>query len=101
MPCLGLGSDKQSLSRGYDVSRAVLITFVSESKSSMSLPYCLFHFGRPTNLRLAFDTAEKNGRFVRIQSQRGKESSSSTEKRDKGVFLFRRTVRVETGEKPS
>ena len=42
---------------------------------------------------MAFDAAEKNGRFGRIQCQRGKESSSRG-KRKRRVFLCRRTVRV-------
>ena len=42
--------------------------------------------------------AERNGRFGRIQSQRGKESSSRG-KRKRRVFLCGRTVRVEVGGK--
>ena len=42
---------------------------------------------------MAFDSAERNGIFGRIQCQRGKESSSR-EKRKRRVFLCRRTVRV-------
>ena len=47
---------------------------------------------------MAFDAAERNGRFGRIQCQRGKESSS----RGKGkrrVFLCRRTVGIKVGGK--
>ena len=40
---------------------------------------------------MAFDVAERNGRFGRIQSQRDKESSSRGKRR---VFLCRRTVKV-------
>ena len=47
---------------------------------------------------MAFDAAERNGRFGRIQCQRGKESSSRG-KRKTRVFLCRRTVRVNVGGK--
>ena len=47
---------------------------------------------------MAFDAAERNGRFGRIQCQRGKESSSSG-KRKKRVFLCRRTMGVKVGGK--
>ena len=40
---------------------------------------------------MAFDAAERNGRFGRIQCQKGKESSSRGNRR---VFLCRKTVRV-------
>ena len=42
---------------------------------------------------MAFDAAERNGRFGRIQCQRSKESSSRG-KRKRRVFLCRRTVKV-------
>ena len=42
---------------------------------------------------MAFDAAERNGRFGRIPWQRGKESSSRG-KRKRRVFLCRRTLRV-------
>ena len=44
---------------------------------------------------MAFDAAERNGKFNRIQCQRNKESSSSRGKRK--VFLCIRTVAVEVG----
>ena len=47
---------------------------------------------------MAFDAAERNGRFGRIQCQRGKESSSG-EKRKKRVSLCRRTMGVKVGGK--
>ena len=47
---------------------------------------------------MAFDAAEKNGRFGRIQCQKGKESSSRG-KRKRRVFLGRRTVGVKVGGK--
>ena len=47
---------------------------------------------------MAFDTAERNGRFGRIQCQRGKESSSRG-KRKRRVFLCRRAVRIKVGGK--
>ena len=47
---------------------------------------------------MAFDVAERNGRFGRIQCQRGKESSSRR-KRKRRVFLCRGTVRVNVGGK--
>ena len=42
---------------------------------------------------MGFDAAERNGRFDRMQCQRGKEGSSR-EKIKRQVFLCRRTVRV-------
>ena len=49
---------------------------------------------------MAFDAAERNGRFGRIQCQRDKESSSSTRgKRKRRVFLCRGTVGVNVGGK--
>ena len=47
---------------------------------------------------MAFDAAERNGRIGCIQCQRGKESSS-TGQRKRRVFLCKRTVRVKVGEK--
>ena len=47
---------------------------------------------------MAFDAAERNGRFGRIQRQRGKENSSRG-RRKRRVFLCRRTVRVNVGGK--
>ena len=47
---------------------------------------------------MAFDGAEKNGGFGRIQCQRGKESSSRG-KRKRRVFHCRKTVRVNVGGK--
>ena len=43
---------------------------------------------------MAFDAAERKGRFGRIQYHRSKESSSSGKKK-RGVLLGRRIVRVE------
>ena len=45
---------------------------------------------------MAFDAAERNGGFGRIQCQRGKESSSIGKRR---VFLCRGTVGVEVRNK--
>ena len=45
----------------------------------------------PPGFRRAFGAPEKNGRFIRIQCQKGKESSSIGKRR---VFLCRRTVGV-------
>ena len=48
---------------------------------------------------MAFDAAERNREFGRIQCHRSKESSSIS-KRKRRVFLCRRTVRVKVGGKP-
>ena len=45
---------------------------------------------------MAFDAAERNGKFGRIQCQRGKESSSRGKRR---VFLDRRTAKVKVRSK--
>ena len=42
---------------------------------------------------MAFDVAKRNGRFGRIQCQRGKKSGSRR-KRKRRIFLYKRTVRV-------
>ena len=47
---------------------------------------------------MAFDAAERNGRFGRIHCQRGKESSSRG-KRKRRVFLCRKKVGVKIGDK--
>ena len=47
---------------------------------------------------MAFDAAERNGRFGRIQCQRNKESSSRG-KRKRQVFICRRTMRVKLTDK--
>ena len=47
---------------------------------------------------MMFDAAERNRRFVRIQCQRGNESSSRR-KRKRRVFLCRSAVRVELRDK--
>ena len=69
------------------------------SESLASFTNRLFHLSRPPGFRRAFNAAEKNKRFRRIQCQRGKESSSRG-KRKRRVFLCRRTVRVKVGGKP-
>ena len=47
---------------------------------------------------MAFDAAERNGRFGRIQCQKSKESNSRG-KRKRRVFFCRRTVRVKVKDK--
>ena len=86
------------MSRSGDVSLAIFITSVSGSKSLASFTNCTFHLSRPPGFRMAFDAAERNGRFGRIQCQRAKESSSRG-KRKRRVFLCRRTVGVKVGDK--
>ena len=87
--CLGLGNDRQSKSRGGDVSLAIFIISVSGSKSLASFTNRFFHLSRPPGFRMAFDAAKRNGRFDRIQCQRGKESGGRG-KRKRRVFLCRR-----------
>ena len=49
---------------------------------------------------MAFDAAERNGRFGRIQCQRSEESSSRGKtKRKREVFISRKTVKVEVRSK--
>ena len=57
-----------------------------------SFAYRFFLFSRPSGLGLSFDAAERNRNFGRIQCPKSKESSS---KGKRGVFLCRRTVKVE------
>ena len=74
----------------------IFITSVSSSKILASLTNRTYHLSRPPGFRVAFDAAKRNGRFGRIQCQRGKESSSRGKRR---VFLCRRTMGVKVGGK--
>ena len=71
---------------------------MSGSESLACFTNRFFHLSRPPGFRRAFDAAEWNGRFGRIQCQRGKESSCRG-KRKRRVFLCRRTVWVKVGGK--
>ena len=99
-----IGRKKAGESRGFPIlcmgiiSLAIFITSVSGSESPASFTNRLFHLSRPPGFWRAFDAAERNGRFGRIQCQRGKESSCRG-KRKRQVFLCRRTVRVNVGGK--
>ena len=64
------GDDRRGMSGSGDVSLTIFITSISDSKSLTSFAYCFFHFSGPPGLRLAFDTAERNGKFDRTQFQR-------------------------------
>ena len=86
------------MSGSEDVSLTIFITAVSSGEILMSFTNCFFHFSGPPDFRMAFDAAERNGRFGRIQCQKSKESSSRG-KRKRRVFLCRRTVRVEVKSK--
>ena len=95
---LGVGDDRRSASGSGDVSLAIFITSVSGNESLASFTNRFFHFSGPPGFRIAFDAAERNGRFGRIQCQIGTESSSRG-KRKRRVFLCRRTVIVKVGDK--
>ena len=84
--------------RSGDVSLAIFITSVSGSESLASFTNRTFHLSRSPGFRMAFDAIERNGRFGRIQCQRGKKSSSRGKKKRR-VLLYRRTVRVKEGDK--
>ena len=64
---------------------------MSGSEGVASFTNRIFHVSRPPGFGMAFDAAERNGRFGHIQCQRGKESSSRG-KRKRRVLLCRRTV---------
>ena len=70
----------------------IFIASIGRRKSLMSFTNCFFHFRRPPELRFAFDAAEGNKKFGRIQYQRSTECNKSGKRR---VFLCRTTVRVE------
>ena len=53
---------------------------MSGSESLASFNNRTFHLSRPPGFRVAFDAAERNGRFDCIQSQRGKETSIPMQK---------------------
>ena len=76
-----------------DVSLSVFITFMRGSLTSFA-----YRFKRSPGLRLAFEVAERNGK-IWPHSVPEKESSSSRGKRKRGVFLGRKTVRVEVKRK--
>ena len=69
---------------------------MSGGESLASFTNRTFHLSRPPGFRRAFDAAERNGRFGRIQCQKGKESSSRGKSR---VFFCRWTVKVKVGGK--
>ena len=74
---------------GGDVSLAIFITSVSGSESLTSFTNRTFYLSRSPGFWRAFDAAERNERFGRIQCQRGK----------RRVFLCRGTVGVKVGGK--
>ena len=76
-----------------DVSLVIFISSVSGRVSLASFTDRFFHLSRPPGFSRAFDAAERNGRFGRIQCQRDKERGSRG-KRKRRVFLCIRTVRV-------
>ena len=90
---LGLGDDRRNTSGSGDVSLAIFITSVSGSERLASFTNRFFHLSGLPGFRMAFDAAERNAKFGRIQCQRSKECSSRG-KGKKRVFLCRRTVRV-------
>ena len=100
LPCLslGLGDDRRSTSGSGDVSLTIIIASVSCRKSLASFTNRFFHFSGLPDFRMAFDAAERNGKFGRTQCQRSKESSSR-KMRKRRVFLCRRTVRIKVKSK--
>ena len=72
-------------SRG--ISLSIFIASTSGRKIITSFAYRFFHFIRPPGLRLAFDAAERNGKFGRIQCQKGKECSSRGREKKASVPL--------------
>ena len=90
---LGLGDDRRGMSGSRDVSLTILIASVSGGEIFTSVTNRFFHFIEPPDFRLAFDAAERNGRFGRIQCQRSRKCSSRG-KRKRRVFLCRKTVGV-------
>ena len=79
------------MSGSKDVSLTIFIASVSGGESLTSFVNSFFHLSGPTSFRFAFDVAEKNGRFGRIQCQRSKANKSRGKRR---VFFFRKAVRV-------
>ena len=65
LPCLsvGLGDDRRGMSGSGDVSQTTFITSISGSKSHTSFTNRTFHFSGPQGFGMAFDAAERNGRF--------------------------------------
>ena len=77
-PCLSLGDVRRSTSGSGYVSLTISITCVSCSESLTSFTNRFFPFNGPPGFRMAFDAAERNGRFRRFQCQRSKEKETST-----------------------
>ena len=98
LPCLSLGDDRRSMSKSGDISLAIFITSVSGSESLASFTNRYFHFSGPPGFRMAYDAAERNGGFGRIQCERS-EKSSSRGKKKRRVLLCRKTVRVKVRSK--
>ena len=63
--------------------------FMSSSKNPMSFAYHIYRFKRPLGLGLTFDAAERNRKFVCIQCQRNKESSSSRGEKARSISLLK------------
>ena len=64
-----------------DVSLAIFITSMSDGKSVTFFSYRFILFSRPPDFRLAFDAAERNEKFGRIQYQRSKRELQQWKKR--------------------
>ena len=65
--------------------------FSKGSKKPYIFRLSLFSLQKTTRLKVAFDAAERNGKFGRIQCQRSKESSNRG-KRKRAVFLCIKAV---------
>ena len=77
---------------------ALAMTDEARREAEMGLSFFITSVSSSESLT-SFDAAERNERFGRIHCQRGKESSCRG-KRKRRVFLCRRTVKVNVGDKP-
>ena len=55
--------DRRGMSVSSDVSLTIFITCMSGRKSLAPFAYRFFHYRNPLGLSLAFDVAERNGKF--------------------------------------
>ena len=67
----------------------ISIASVSGSKSLTSFTDRFFHFSKPPGFRMAFDAAERNERFGRIQFQRSKREQQQRKEKETSISLQR------------
>ena len=75
------------MSGGRDVSLMIFITSMSGTKSLKSFAYRISRFRGASGLRLAFDAAQRNGKFDHIWYQRSEGSCSRGKEKERNIPL--------------